>query len=119
MVPGLSAHLQGDRSVSTVKKGEETVVNVAQSATAGVTYANEKVHFTTEAKVVVPTAKVALTGSLHAKPVDHVSVGLKADWDGEKPKAEAKLIGGTDQLEGALSLYVMWFHHFSPPQYLS
>lgn len=95
--------MQGDRAV-VAKKGEETEDKVDQTATAGVTYANEKVHLVTEAKVSVPFSKVNLNAAVHAKPVDNASVGVKADWDGEKTKVEGKLIGGTEQLEGAVSL---------------
>jgi hypothetical protein len=100
VVPGLSLHLQGDRALTT--KDEET--KLSQSATAGFTYVNEKVHLTGEAKVPVG-GKIALTASLHAKPVDNFSVGLKADYEvSGQPKFEGKVIGGNDQTEGAVSV---------------
>jgi hypothetical protein len=100
VTPGLSVHLQGDHAVTT--KGDKTTV--AQSATAGFTYVHEKVHFTSEAKVPLGGV-VALTASLHAHPADKVSVGIKADYEvGGAPKVEAKLLGGNDESEAALSL---------------
>lgn len=107
-VPGLSVHLQGERAYIAAVKGADgkdtKAASAVQSATAGVTYANDKVHLLSEAKVSVPFDKATLSAAFHAKPVDNVSVGLKAEWDTKDVKAEAKLVGGTGQLEGAVSV---------------
>eukprot|EP01127_Copromyxa_protea_P022717 TRINITY_DN82_c0_g1_i1.p2 TRINITY_DN82_c0_g1~~TRINITY_DN82_c0_g1_i1.p2 ORF type:complete len:312 (+),score=87.47 TRINITY_DN82_c0_g1_i1:26-937(+) len=99
IVPGLSAFLAGEKSVAV--KGQDVVVS--RSATAGLTYVHEKVHFTTEAKVPVG-GNVALTGAVHVRAVDNVSVGLKTDYTvGGAAKFEGKLVGGNNKTEGAVT----------------
>jgi len=103
---GLNVHLQVERFVARVeKKDEEPSLKVTNTGTAGLQFNNDKVHFLAELKVPIQSeGKLGATGSLHAKPVDNVDVGVKADWEaGGAPKFEGKLIGGNDNLEGAVS----------------
>jgi len=101
VVPGLSTHIQGDRAV--VVKGDTSVVT--QAASAGLTYATTQAHFSTEAKVPIGGGAVSLTSAVHVRPVDNVSVGVKADYDlGGQPRFEGKLIGGNLLTEAALSV---------------
>jgi hypothetical protein len=103
---GLNLYLQGDRSITWEKQEEEVVRKTTNTGTAGLQFNNDIAHFVAEVKVPVRSAgKVAVTSSLHAKPVDNVDVGVKVDWETGSPiKVEGKLQGGNGQIEGGVSV---------------
>jgi len=104
---GLNLYLQGDRSVTWEKKEDsEQEQKITNTGTAGIQFNNDIAHFVAEVKVPVRSVgKVAVTSSLHAKPVDNVDVGVKVDWEqGSAIKAEGKVQGGNGQIEGGVSL---------------
>jgi hypothetical protein len=103
---GLNVSLSADRSVTVVKAEGETSLKVSNSATVGLQFANDKANISTDIKVPIQSAeKLSVAASAHVKPVPNAGVGVKVDWvSGGSVTGEGKIVGGTDQVEGGLTV---------------
>jgi len=100
--------VSGDRSIKPdTKKEAESAIITSNSGTVGVQFSHELVNFSGDVKVPIatPKEKISVASTLHVKPHPNASIGLKVDYvHGGDLKGEGKLVGGTDKLEGGLSL---------------
>jgi len=104
LIPDLNLSLQGERSVTTETTKEGTSLKESNVFTGGVAYNNSSVHFSTDVKFPLK-GNLSLSSALHAKPVDNLDVGVKVDHElGGNTSVEAKVVGGTDSVEGAVTL---------------
>jgi len=103
---GFNVSLAGDRSVTTVKAEGETTLKVSNSATVGLQFSNDLANFSTDVKVPIQSNdKLSVATALHVKPVPNAGVGAKVDWAaGGAVSGEGKIVGGTDQVEGGLTV---------------
>jgi hypothetical protein len=129
--PGFNAYLQGDRSVAwrteKPKEGEkpkDPTLDLKNSVTTGVSFTNEQVNFSGEAKFpVLPQDKASYSTNFHVKPVEQAALGGNFTYAKSKLKGEVKLLGGTDQLEGAVHVtypeknWGVWFWHSVNPNF--
>jgi len=115
LIPDLNLSLAGDRSVTQEKGKEGMQTKESNSVTAGLVFNNKPVHFSADVKYPLG-GKLSVSAALHAKPVDNLDIGAKLDYElNGKTSAEAKVVGGTDNLEGAFTfLYpsMVWGVHF-------
>jgi len=98
-IEGLNLSVQGEKEV---KKEKDEALKLALSGTGGLQFNNELAHLVVDVKFT-NESKLSASGSLHAKPVDNVDVGVKVDWEDGTTKFEGKLIGGNDDMEGAIA----------------
>jgi len=107
---GLNLSVAGDRVVKKDdKKDKKEVVAPAMSnsATGGLQFTHELVNLSVDVKIPIaaPQEKISVASTLHARPHPNASVGLKVDYvHGGDLTGEGKLVGGTSQIEGGLSV---------------
>jgi len=108
---GLNFSVAGDRIVTEVpdtKEGAtENIVTISNYVTGGVQYSHELVNFGVDAKLPIahPKERPSVSASLHAKPIPNASIGFKTDYEqGGSLVGEGKLVGGTADIEGGLSV---------------
>jgi len=108
---GLNLSVSGDRTIKEekkeAKKEAEGALIVSNAATGGLQFSHELVNLGVDIKLPIanPKEKISVAGTLHAKPHPNGSVGLKVDYvHGGDLTGEGKLVGGTDQIEGGVSL---------------
>jgi len=104
---GLNISVSGDRVIKPAKKEAESTITITNSATGGFQFSHELVNISADVKVPIADAneKLTVAGTVHAKPHPNASVGFKVDYvHGGDLTGEGKLVGGTDQIEGGVSM---------------
>jgi len=104
LVPDLNLSLTGERSLVQEKTKEGTHLKELNSITGGAVFNNNAVNFSADVKYPLG-GKLNVNTAVHAKLHDNVDVGVKVDYElNGKLGAEAKVVGGNPNVEGAFTL---------------